>query len=89
MAAVEEAVPADGAVGRALYALPLAASSNTFAEKILSAMGKGFGAIKSQPVMHQVSGVAAIVVMGVVGAGKSTVGRLDRHAARLPFRGCG
>ena len=31
--------------------------------------------------MHQISGVAAIVVMGVSGAGKSTVGRLI--AARL------
>jgi gluconokinase len=36
--------------------------------------------------MHQVSGVAAIVVMGVSGAGKSTVGRLIATRLDCPFR---
>jgi carbohydrate kinase (thermoresistant glucokinase family) len=36
--------------------------------------------------MHQVPGVAAIVVMGVSGAGKSTVGRLIAARLDCPFR---
>jgi gluconokinase len=36
--------------------------------------------------MHQVPGVAAIVVMGVSGAGKSTVGRLIATGLGCPFR---
>ena len=36
--------------------------------------------------MRQVSGVAAIVVMGVSGAGKSTVGRLIAARLDCPFR---
>ena len=38
--------------------------------------------------MQSVPGVAAIVVMGVSGAGKSTVGQIDRGAARLPVPRC-
>jgi carbohydrate kinase (thermoresistant glucokinase family) len=36
--------------------------------------------------MHQVPGVAAIMVMGVSGAGKSTVGRLIAARLDCPFR---
>ena len=42
MAAIEEAVPAD-ALSAALYARFRSRQEHTFAEKILSAMRKGFG----------------------------------------------
>jgi gluconokinase len=41
---------------------------------------------KSRTMMVQVPGVAAIVVMGVSGAGKSTVGRLIAERLDCPFR---
>jgi 6-phosphogluconate dehydrogenase len=52
MAAIEEAVPAD-VLSAALYTRFRSRRDHTFAEKILSAMRKGFGAHvepKSQPM---------------------------------------
>ena len=82
MAAIEEAVPAD-VLSAALYARFRSRQEHTFAEKMLSAMRKGFGGHRGAKVMAA-SKLAAIVVMGVSGAGKSTVGKIDRRASRLP-----
>ena len=86
MAAIEEAVPADVLVGRALHPLPLAPGAHLRGEDPLrDAQGFWRPSGAGQGVMAQaVPGVAAIVVMGVSGAGKSTVGQTDRRAARLP-----
>ena len=86
LAAIEEAVPAE-VLSAALYARFRSRQDHTFAEKILSAMRKGFGGHPARPKrVTAVQGVAAIVVMGVSGAGKSTVGRLIAARLDCPFR---
>ena len=88
-AAIEEAVPAD-VLSAALYARFRSRQDHTFAEKILSAMRKGFGGHQEPKVRWHGRRVprsfAAIVVMGVSGAGKSTVGKLIAARLDCPFR---
>src|SRR4051812_36319501 len=70
------------ALGSALRTLPLAAGAYLRGEdSIRNAQGirRAFGT-------EGVKGLAAIVVMGVSGAGKSTVGRVVAERLRCPFR---
>ena len=96
-AAIEEAVPAE-VLTAALYARFRSRQDHTFAEKVLSAMRKGFGghveAGKPIPGKYgltrrlkrhdrQTPSRCVLVLMGVSGCGKSTTGARLSQAARL------
>ena len=86
MAAIEEAVPADVLVGRALYALPLAPGAHL---RRKDPFGDAQGLRRpsgTESVTRAISGIAAVVVMGVSGAGKSTVGKIVAARLDCPFR---
>ena len=89
-AAIEEAVPAE-VLTAALYARFRSRQDHTFAEKVLSAMRKGFGGHVESRIGSRASrddGMTGepplvLVLMGVSGCGKSTVGARLSQAARL------
>ena len=89
-AAIEEAVPAE-VLTSALYTRFRSRQDHTFAEKVLSAMRKGFGghvepkASRWRGTTHDGSR-CVIVLMGVSGCGKSTVGAELSQALGWPFR---
>ncbi len=91
-AAVEEAVPAE-VLTAALYARFRSRQDHTFAEKVLSAMRKGFGGHVEPKAgrlgVRDIVMTAAprvIVLMGVAGCGKSTAGAGLSKALGWPFR---
>ncbi len=84
-AAIEEAVPAE-VLTSALYARFRSRQDHTFAEKVLSAMRKGFGGhVEFEAVMTE-GKPAVIVLMGVSGCGKSTIGGELSRMLGWPFR---